>query len=104
MNEIILKNIKGFHVNVFKSFCKKHNIKKLSFFGSVLDNNFNEKSDIDILIEFEKDKTPGLILFTKIESELSGYFNGRKVDLRTPRELSPYFRDDVIKEAVQIYG
>jgi predicted nucleotidyltransferase len=104
MNKVILKNLSGFDASVFTSFCEKYNIKKLSFFGSVLYNNYNEKSDIDILIEFEKDKIPGLLLFTKIESELSEYFNGRKIDLRTSGELSPYFRDEVIKEAVQIYG
>lgn len=105
MNNVILKNISGFNASVLISFCEKYNIKKLSFFGSVLDdNNFSQKSDIDILVEFEEGKIPGLMLLTKIEFELTEIFPGRKVDLRTPKELSPFFRDEVIKEAVQIYG
>ena len=78
-------------------FCKKHHIRKLSFFGSVLRKDFRSDSDIDVLVEFEPDHTPGLAFFS-METELSDLL-GRKVDLNTPRSLSPYFRQEVMDEA-----
>lgn len=84
-------------------FCKQNGVKKLSFFGSVLTDNFTPDSDIDILVEFEDNNTPGLLGIVKMERELSQLF-GRKVDLRTPSELSKYFRADVVKEAEVKYG
>lgn len=77
-------------------FCRKNHIKKLSLFGSVLKGIDDENSDIDILVEFEKGFVPGFIGFSRMESELSGIIDGQKVDLRTPEELSRYFRDEVI--------
>lgn len=84
-------------------FCKKNDIKKLSFFGSVLTEKFTTESDIDILVEFEDGNTPGLLGIVRIERELSELF-GRKVDLKTPAELSKYFRAEVVKEAEVKYG
>ena len=82
-------------------FCRKHHIKKLAIFGSVLGPDFRADSDIDVLVEFEAGHVPGLAFFT-MEDELSGIF-GRKVDLNTPQCLSRYFRDIVLKEAVVQY-
>ncbi|MGI0483187.1 nucleotidyltransferase family protein [Geminocystis sp. CENA526] len=76
-------------------FCEKHHIQKLSLFGSVLTSDFNEKSDIDILIEFSPEHIPGLITLAKMELELSSIFK-RTVDLRTPEDLSKYFRQQVL--------
>ncbi len=84
-------------------YCTKNGIKKLSFFGSVLTNKFTSESDIDILVEFEDEKIPGLLALTRMERELSELF-GRKVDLKTPDELSSHFRSDVVKEAEVKYG
>lgn len=67
-------------------------------FGSYLSNTYNEESDIDLLAEFEEDANYGLLDVARIERELSELL-GKKVDLRTPIELSRYFRDQVVKEA-----
>ena len=80
-------------------FCHRHHIRKLSLFGSVLRDDFRPDSDIDVLVEFEPDHIPGLMRFAGMEIELSELLGGRKVDLNTPKFLSPYFRDDVLAEA-----
>jgi hypothetical protein len=79
------------------AFCREHHIKKLSLFGSVLRNNFRPDSDVDVLVEFEPGKVPGFGII-KIQNELTQLV-GRHVDLRTPGDLSRYFRSDVVKEA-----
>jgi len=83
-------------------FCKKHHIRRLALFGSVLRPDFGPKSDIDVLVEFEPDHIPGLAFFG-MQDELSKIF-GRKVDLNTPGFLSKYFREQVLKEAKEIYA
>lgn len=85
------------------AFCKQNHIKKLSLFGSVLRSDFNEASDIDILVEFEPTHIPGLIRLSALERELTSLF-GRKVDLRTPQDLSRYFRDQVLTSASVQYA
>ena len=80
-------------------FCRKHHIRKLSLFGSVLRDDFRPDSDVDVLVEFDPDHIPGLIRFAGMELELSAMLSGRKVDLNTPKFLSRYFRDEVLKEA-----
>jgi predicted nucleotidyltransferase len=84
-----------------RQFCRKHHIRRLAFFGSVLRGDFSPESDIDVLVEFESGHTPGLQFFS-IEEELSQIL-GRKVDLNTSKFLSPYFRDEVSAEAVVQY-
>ena len=74
-------------------FCRRHHIRKLSLFGSVLRDDFRPDSDIDVLVEFEPGHVPGLAFFT-MEAELSSIL-GRKVDLNTPQFLSRYFRDEI---------
>ena len=85
------------------NFCKKHNIKKMSLFGSALRDDLTEDSDIDILVEFDKSNIPSFFDLYDIEQELSEFFNGRKVDLRTPNDLSKYFREEVLEEAEVLY-
>ena len=82
-------------------FCRKHYIKKLALFGSVLRSDFRPDSDIDVLVEFEPGHVPGFGI-VEMENELSG-LAGRKVDLRTPQDLSRYFRDEVTREAEVLY-
>ncbi len=78
-------------------FCRRHHIRKLSLFGSVLRDDFRSDSDIDVLVEFEPGRTPGFGFFA-MEEELSELL-GRKVDLNTPGFLSPRFREEVLAEA-----
>ena len=88
---------------IIEAFCKKHHIRKLSIFGSALRQDFRSDSDIDVLVEFHTSNTPGLIKLAGIEIELSNLI-GRKVDLRTPQDLSRYFRQEVIESAEVQYA
>ena len=85
-------------------FCRRHHIEKLSLFGSVLREDFRSDSDIDVLVEFEPGHVPGLFGLSDMETELSTLLGGRKVDIRTPAELSRYFRDRVLREAKVQYA
>lgn len=67
------------------AFCRRHHIRRLSFFGSVLRDDFRLDSDVDVLVEFEPGKGPGFFRLAAMEEELSPLLGGRKVDLRTPR-------------------
>ncbi|WP_052055665.1 nucleotidyltransferase family protein [Myxosarcina sp. GI1] len=90
-------------IPIFKieNFCRRNHINKLSLFGSVLRDDFTANSDVDLLVEFQEGKTPGLAIID-LQDELSEII-GREVDLRTPHELSHFFRDRVLSEAVPIY-
>jgi predicted nucleotidyltransferase len=88
---------------VVAEFCRRHHIRQLALFGSVLRADFRPDSDIDVLVEFERGRTPGLITMAAIEIELSGIL-GRKVDLRTAGDLSRYFRDEVVRTAEVKYS
>jgi len=83
-------------------FCRRHHIRRLAFFGSVLREDFGPDSDVDVLVEFEPGHVPGLAFMT-MERELSEIL-GRKVDLNTPGFLSPYYRDRVLAEAEVQYA
>ena len=85
-------------------FCRRRHIRKLSFFGSVLRDDFRPDSDVDVLVEFEPGHTPGLFRLGDMSQELSSLLGGRRVDLRTPNDLSHYFRDEVIASAEMGYG
>jgi predicted nucleotidyltransferase len=84
-------------------FCRRHHIRKLAFFGSVLRDDFRPDSDVDVLVEFEPGLGPGLFGLAGMEEELSAML-GRKVDLRTPQELSRYFREAVVAAAEMKYA
>lgn len=88
---------------MISEFCKKHRVNKLSFFGSVLRDDFGPESDVDVLIEFEPGREPGMFQLVRMENELSGIL-GRKADIRTPEDLSRLFRDEVIAGAVVQYA
>ena len=79
-------------------FCKRNHIRKLSVFGSAARGQSGPDSDIDLLVEFEEGRTPGLFSIVRMEMELAEAL-GRKVDLRTPEDLSQYFRDEVVRNA-----
>ena len=84
-------------------FCKKHPIiAKMSLFGSALSGTLRQDSDVDLLVEFEAGKTPSLFTLIDLEDELTTII-GRKIDLRTPEELSRYFRNEVLESARPLY-
>lgn len=84
-------------------YCKKHpSIAKLSLFGSALSGSLRKDSDIDLLVEFEPDQTPSLFTIVIMEDELAEIL-GRKADLRTPQDLSKYFRNEVVSTARPLY-
>ena len=82
-------------------FCRRHHIRRLALFGSVLRDDFTPDSDVDVLVEFDEGKTPGFAYFT-MQEELSDILR-RRADLKTPNELSKYFRDEVLAEAEELY-
>ena len=81
--------------------CRRHHIRRLALFGSVLREDFTPASDVDVLVEFEPGKSPGLAFIT-IEEDLSNLV-GRRVDLNTPASLSHHFRAEVLAEAETVY-
>ena len=83
------------------AFCRRHRIRRLALFGSVLRDDFSAGSDVDVLVEFEPGAKTGLAFFG-MQDELSEII-GRKVDLHTPGFLGPRIRDHVLKETQDIY-
>jgi len=83
-------------------FCRRNRVRRLSFFGSVLRNDFGPTSDVDVLVEFDREATVGYFSMSRMEQELTEMF-GRRVDLRTPKELSRHFRDQVLADAQDEY-
>jgi len=86
------------------SFCRKQHIRRLSLFGSTLAGAARPDSDIDLLVEFEPGREPGLLGLASMEAELAGLLGGQKVDLRTPQDLSRYFREEVLRTAEAQYA
>jgi uncharacterized protein len=84
-------------------FCHRHHIAKLALYGSMLNDEFSSHSDVDILVFFNKSYEPSLFDLVDMENELSAMI-GRQVDLRTPGDLSPYFKDDVLKHMEILYA
>ena len=86
------------------AFCEANGIRKLSLFGSQLHGTARPDSDIDLLVEFYPGRVPGLFKISEMEFELSDMLGGKRVDLRTPEDLSRYFRQAVIQEAAEQYA
>src|SRR6266568_4680103 len=80
-------------------FCERHHMRRLALFGSQLKGTARPDSDIDLLVEFFPEARPTLLDMAQIEIELSQALGGRKVDVRTPQDLSRYFRDEVVRTA-----
>src|SRR6266571_8030362 len=83
--------------------CRHNGIRKLALFGSVLTSRFSDSSDVDVLVEFRPHERVGFFKLADIEAELSRMLGGRKVDLRTPLDLSRHFRDEVVRDALVLY-
>jgi len=92
------------HKEQIASFCRERHIQRLALFGSALRSDFRADSDVDLLVEFEQGYTPGLFGIARLERDLSALCGGRKVDLRTLEDLSPYFRQQVLDEAEVQYA
>ncbi|MEF3168822.1 MAG: nucleotidyltransferase family protein [Deltaproteobacteria bacterium] len=86
------------------AYCREHGIRRLAIFGSALRDDFRPDSDVDVLVEFDPARIPTLFDVAGMEQELSEFFGGRKVDLRTPEDLSRYFRQQVMSEAEVQYA
>jgi predicted nucleotidyltransferase len=78
---------------------RRYGIRRLSLFGSTMKGSDRPDSDVDLLVEFERDARPSLLTMADIEIELSSLLGGRKVDLRTAEDLSRYFRQEVVRSA-----
>jgi len=89
--------------NKIAEFCRRHHIRKLAFFGSVLREDFQPDSDVDVLVEFAPGQVVGLRLI-QIEEELSQLLGGHKVDLVTPKFLNRRIRDRVLASAQVEYA
>ena len=90
--------------DLLAQFCEAQHICRLSLFGSRLAGSARPDSDIDLLVEFDPGREPGLLGLVTMEADLAILLGGNaKVDLRTPQELSPYFRDQVLRKAEVIY-
>ncbi len=87
----------------FRDFCREHHIRRLSLFGSRLKGTHRPDSDVDLLVEFEEAHIPSMFGMVRMESELSQLL-GKKVDLRTPGDLSRYFRQEVVDTAQVQYA
>ena len=91
-------SILSYDTEALAGLCRSHRIRRLALFGSVLKGSDRPDSDVDFLVEFERDAVPGLLGIAEIEAELSALL-GRPVDLRTANELSPHFRQAVERAA-----
>ena len=83
-------------------FCRRHHIRKLALFGSVLRDELGPDSDADVLVEFQAGDVPGFN-FVSIERVLSGLLHGRRVDMVTPKSLNPRIRDQISSSAKPLY-
>lgn len=84
------------------AYCRRHHIRRLAFFGSVLRADFRADSDVDVLVEFEPNHTPGWELVS-MEQELSALLGDRRVDLVTPGFLNHRIREQVLRDAETLY-
>lgn len=87
-----------------QKFCESHRIRKLALFGSQANGTAGPDSDVDLLVDFEPESVPGLFGMAALEDELSRLLGGRKVDLRTARDLSRHFREEVVRTAQVQYA
>jgi uncharacterized protein len=80
-------------------FCQKYHIRRLSFFGSVLSDDFRADSDIDVLVEFEPGHSAGLMKMTRMQDEFSSLLGGHKIDLVTEGFLNHRIRSQILASA-----
>ena len=83
--------------------CRRHGIRYLGVFGSHARGEARTESDVDVVVDFEPGKTPGLGI-VRVAEALRPVFGGRRVDLVTRRGLSPRVRERVLAEAKLLYA
>ena len=83
--------------------CRRHHIRRLSLFGSVLRDDFGPQSDVDVLVEFEEGQTPGFGIID-VEEDLSRVFGGRRVDLVNPKYLNRWISKRILSSAQPLYA
>jgi predicted nucleotidyltransferase len=84
--------------------CRRHHIRRLSLFGSVLRDDFRPDSDVDLLVEFEPEHVPGFIRLHGIAEDFSRVLGGRAIDLVTREALSPRIRESVLASSEVAYA
>lgn len=89
-------------ISQIKQLCQKYHINKFALFGSVLRDDFSPNSDIDVLVEFQPEYTPGFINFYQIQEEISQLFDDREIDLVTPKFLNYQIKDKILAE-MEVY-
>ena len=82
-----------------EEFCRRHHVRKLSLFGSVLRDDFRSDSDVDILVEFKGKATFDRYMDTKFYLE---DLLGRKVDLVTPKAIKPRMKSYIMQDIVNV--
>ena len=97
-------NVKNIEIPLkrIQKFCDRWQVIEFALFGSVLRNDFNSGSDIDVLVEFQAEHTPGFIKLHQIKSEISQLFNNREIDLVTPKFLNYQIKDKILAE-MEVY-
>ena len=80
---------------------EKYGVKEIGIFGSYVRGEYKEKSDLDILVEFEEDAKIGLLRFVNMENRLSELI-GVKVDLVEKSALKPRIGRHILKEVVSL--
>lgn len=81
--------------------CRRYRVHRLALFGSVIRDDFTPRSDVDVLVQYEPGHAGGFEFF-RMRRELIALL-GREVDMHTAASLSPYFRQEVLDEAEEIY-
>lgn len=84
--------------------CRRWGIRRLALFGSAVTGELRPDSDVDVLVEFRPDRVVGLIRLYDLECELSDLFDGRRIDLITPKALNHRIRQQVLNEAEVQYA
>lgn len=97
-------NVSG---NMVENFCRRWMVSELSLFGSILRDDFQSHSDIDILAAFAPKAAWDLLDLVKMQQELEGIFN-RKVDLLEKRTIERsdnwIRRHEILSTAQVIYS
>lgn len=85
--------------------CRRHHLKKLSFFGSVTRDDFRPDSDVDVMVEFEPGSKPSLFTPSDLRDKLSELFGGRRVDVVTSKSVSnPFRRESILRDLETVYA
>jgi predicted nucleotidyltransferase len=83
-------------------FCRRHRIRRLAFFGSVLREDFAPDSDVDVLIDLDAHQAVTLFTLARLQNDLGDLLK-RPVDLHMPETLNQYLRDKVLRDAEDVY-